>query len=78
VPDDVGVVGYDDIPLLEYLAVPLTSVRVPTHEMGRLAAELLLRHVDGGPAVPTQKIYLDAELVVRRSTAPPAGVRAAG
>lgn len=71
VPDDVSVVGYDDIPLLEYLSVPLTSVRVPTHEMGRMAAELLLRHVDGGPAVATQKIYLDAELVVRRSTAPP-------
>ena len=73
VPTDVAVVGYDDIPLLEYLPVPLTSVRVPTFEMGRLAAELLLRHVEGGPSVPTQKIYLDAELVVRRSTAPPGG-----
>lgn len=70
VPGDVAVVGYDDIPLLEYLPTPLTSVRVPTHEMGRLAAELLLRHVDGGPAVPTQKIYLDAQLVVRGSTPP--------
>lgn len=78
VPGDVAVVGYDDIPLLEYLAVPLTSVRVPTHEMGRLAAELLLRHVEGGGAVPTQKIYLDAELVVRRSTAPAAPLAADG
>jgi DNA-binding LacI/PurR family transcriptional regulator len=68
IPNDVAVVGYDDIPLLEYLPVPLTSVRVPTVEMGRMAAELLLRHVDGGPGVPTQKIYLDAELVVRGST----------
>jgi DNA-binding LacI/PurR family transcriptional regulator len=74
-PADVAVVGYDDIPLLEYLPVPLTSVRVPTFEMGRLAAELLLRHVDGGPSVPTQKIYLDAELVVRDST-PPRGTTA--
>jgi DNA-binding LacI/PurR family transcriptional regulator len=72
VPDDVSVVGYDDIPLLEYLSVPLTSVRVPTREMGRMAAELLLRHVEGGASLPTQKIYLDAELVVRRSTAAPA------
>ncbi len=76
VPDDVAVVGYDDIPLLEYLPVPLTSVRVPTFEMGRLAAELLLRHVEGGGAVATQKIYLDAELVVRGST-PPRGAPAA-
>jgi LacI family transcriptional regulator/LacI family repressor for deo operon, udp, cdd, tsx, nupC, and nupG len=75
VPGDVAVVGYDDIPLLEYLPVPLTSVRVPTHEMGRLAAELLLRHVDGGPGVATQKVYLDAELVVRDST-PPRGTTA--
>ena len=75
VPGDVAVVGYDDIPLLEYLPVPLTSVRVPTHEMGRLAAELLLRHVDGGPSVATQKVYLDAELVVRAST-PPRGAAA--
>ena len=72
VPEDVSVVGYDDIPLLEYLPVPLTSVRVPTLEMGRLAAELLLGHVEGGSAVPTQKIYLEAELVVRASTAAPA------
>jgi LacI family transcriptional regulator/LacI family repressor for deo operon, udp, cdd, tsx, nupC, and nupG len=73
VPDDVAVVGYDDIPLLEYLPVPLTSVRVPTVAMGRMAAELLLRHVEGGPSVATQKIYLDAELVVRASTPPRPG-----
>ena len=79
VPQDIAVVGYDDIPLLEYLPVPLTSVRVPTRRMGELAAELLLRHVEEGPTVPTQKIYLDAELVVRRSTVafePPAEARA--
>jgi LacI family transcriptional regulator/LacI family repressor for deo operon, udp, cdd, tsx, nupC, and nupG len=76
VPGDVAVVGYDDIPLLEYLPVPLTTVRVPTVEMGRLAAELLLRHVEEGPGVPTQKIYLDAELVVRASTPPVGGAGA--
>ena len=65
---DVAVVGYDDIPLLEYLPVPLTTVRVPTVDMGRLAAELLLAQVEGGASVPTRKIYLDAELVVRGST----------
>ncbi len=75
VPDDVSLVGYDDIPLLEYLPVPMTTVRVPTVEMGRLAAELLLRHVDGGPEVQTRKIYLDAELVVRASTARPPAAR---
>jgi LacI family transcriptional regulator/LacI family repressor for deo operon, udp, cdd, tsx, nupC, and nupG len=76
VPDDVSVVGYDDIPLLEYLTVPLTTVRVPTFEMGRVAAELLLAHVEGGPSVATRRVTLDAELVVRRSTAAPGGVTA--
>jgi LacI family transcriptional regulator/LacI family repressor for deo operon, udp, cdd, tsx, nupC, and nupG len=70
VPEDVAVIGFDDIPILEFLPVPLTSVRVPTAEMGRLATQLLLRHVEGGNAVPTQKVYLDADLVVRRSTEP--------
>ena len=72
VPHDVSVVGYDDIPLLEYLPVPLTTVRVPTVEMGRQAVELLLAHVEGGAAAPTRRVTLDAELVVRDSTAPPA------
>ncbi len=71
VPDDVSVVGYDDIPLLAYLQVPLTTVRVPTVEMGRVAAELLLRHVEEGSAAATERVTLDADLVVRRSTTAP-------
>jgi DNA-binding LacI/PurR family transcriptional regulator len=71
VPEDVSVVGYDDIPLCEYLAVPLTTVRVPMHEMGATAARLLLRHLDArGPLEPT-RVALEAGLVVRASTAPP-------
>jgi LacI family transcriptional regulator/LacI family repressor for deo operon, udp, cdd, tsx, nupC, and nupG len=70
VPEDVSVVGFDDIPLVEYLAVPLTTIRVPKFRMGELAAEMLVRHVESRAVVPAQKAYLDAELVVRRSTAP--------
>ena len=73
VPDDVSVVGFDDIPLLEYLPVPLTSVRVPTHEMGRLAAELLMAQVEALAPPATQKHFLDAPLVVRASTRAPLG-----
>jgi DNA-binding LacI/PurR family transcriptional regulator len=68
VPDDVSVIGFDDIPLLEYLTVPLTTVRVPKFEMGRIATQLLIRHVESKESVPPQKVYLEAELVVRRST----------
>jgi LacI family transcriptional regulator/LacI family repressor for deo operon, udp, cdd, tsx, nupC, and nupG len=76
VPDDVSVVGFDDIPLLAYLPVPLTTVRMPKVEMGRVAAQMLIRHVESKEVVPPRKVYLSAELVVRGSTRPLA-VRAA-
>ena len=72
VPDDVSVVGFDDIPLLSYLPLPLTTVRVPKAEMGRIAARMLIRHVESKEVVPPRKVNLESELVVRRSTAPPA------
>jgi len=70
VPDDVSVVGFDDIPLCQYVPVPLTSVRVPTFEMGEVAARMLLQHVESQEPVPPQRVDLHAELIVRRSTAP--------
>jgi DNA-binding LacI/PurR family transcriptional regulator len=75
VPEDVSVVGFDDIPLLEYLNVPLTSVRVPVAEMGARAAELLVAQLGGAghgaPPTPPERHLVRAELVVRASTAPP-------
>ncbi|MFN2635842.1 MAG: LacI family DNA-binding transcriptional regulator [Gemmatimonadaceae bacterium] len=71
-PDDVSVVGFDDIKFCETHSVPLTSVRVPKFEMGDLAAQMLIRHIESKEAVSPQKVYLDATIVIRRSTAPPA------
>jgi DNA-binding LacI/PurR family transcriptional regulator len=68
VPDDVSVVGFDDIQLLEYLPLRLTSVRMPKFEMGELAAQMLIRHIESRETLPPQKVYLEAELVVRDST----------
>jgi Transcriptional regulators len=76
-PEDVSVIGYDDIAFCENFTVPLTSVRVPKYEMGQLAAQMLIRHVESKQAVPVQKVSLDASLVVRASTAPPANDEAA-
>lgn len=67
VPDDVAVVGYDDITVAAELAVPLTSVRQPTHELGRRAADMLLRRHADPDAAPEQVEFLP-ELVVRRSS----------
>jgi LacI family transcriptional regulator len=77
VPADVSVIGFDDIALLDYLPLRLTTVRMPKAEMGRRAAELLIGHIESREALPPQKVYLEAELVVRDSTralhpAPPA------
>ncbi|WP_380160820.1 LacI family DNA-binding transcriptional regulator [Kineococcus sp. R86509] len=66
VPDELALVGYDDIGFAATASVPLTSVRQPRELLGRTAVELLLAQVEGRPA---QQIVFEPELVVRRSTA---------
>jgi LacI family transcriptional regulator len=70
VPADVSVIGFDDLEIVDYLAVPLTSVHVPKHEMGRRATEILIRHIEAREALPPVKEYLAGELVLRASTGP--------
>ena len=67
VPDDLSVVGFDDIPMAELSAVPLTTVRQPQVEMGRQAAQLVLERISGNKSLPRRVIF-DAELVIRGST----------
>lgn len=67
IPENVSVVGFDDLPWGEFLAPPLTTVRQPGREMGRLAARLLLGDLPADPP-PVQP-----ELVVRASVGPPRG-----
>lgn len=69
-PDDVSIVGYNDMPLTEHLVPPLTTVRMPTVEVGRVAAEALLRLIEDRAAPPVS-ISLEPQLVARASTAPP-------
>jgi DNA-binding LacI/PurR family transcriptional regulator len=68
VPGDLSVVGFDDAPFAATAAPPLTTVRQPLVEKGRVAARLLL---DGWPADDPPALLLPTELVVRESTAPP-------
>ncbi len=70
VPDDVSVVGFDDIPECAYFSPPLTTVRQDFAELGRRALCTLLAQITGG--CPTSQTVIPAELVVRQSTAPPA------
>jgi LacI family xylobiose transport system transcriptional regulator len=71
VPEDLSVVGYDDIALSRWMSPQLTTVHQPLRRMGEEAARLALRLSDGA-AVQTLRTDLATHLVVRESTAPPA------
>lgn len=66
IPEDIAVVGYDDIPLAAFTTPPLTTVRTPALEQGRLAGEMLIGLVRGDEPVSRQ-IALETQLVIRRS-----------
>jgi LacI family transcriptional regulator len=70
VPQDVSVVGFDDIPLASHRAIDLTTVRQDPEEMGCTAAEMLLEAVAEGRHAG-RRVVLPTSLIVRRSTAPP-------
>jgi DNA-binding LacI/PurR family transcriptional regulator len=69
VPGDVSVVGLDDLFLASYTDPPLTTIQQPKHQMGRLAAEILLKLLSG--AKPDSHVTLRGTLIVRQTTAPP-------
>jgi LacI family transcriptional regulator len=71
VPEDVAVVGFDDITAARFIAPALTTVRVPTFGLGWTAAELLIRIIRQDPPQQTH-VLLDTELTVRESSGPPA------
>lgn len=66
IPKDVALVGFDDIPLAAVFNPPLTVVRQPAYEVGRSAAELLLRRIEE-PQRPAVSVQLLPELIVRKS-----------
>jgi LacI family transcriptional regulator len=70
IPGDMAVIGYDDIEFASVSMIPLTSIRQPGREMGRRAAELLLRHLSG-PTGYIQSVRYEPELIPRKSTHPP-------
>jgi LacI family transcriptional regulator len=67
-PQDVSVVGFNDMDWSDRFSPPLTTVRVPHHELGVRAADLLLERL-ADPAAEARHVVLPVELVVRGSTA---------
>jgi DNA-binding LacI/PurR family transcriptional regulator len=69
VPDDLSVIGVDDLFLACYSDPPLTTIRQPKHDMGRMAAEVLLQLLSGGKAA--HQVTVPGTLIERQSTAAP-------
>ena len=68
IPDDVAIVGYDDIRFAATSLVPLTSVRNPAYELGYEAARLLIEEASGSPQHEHRNVLLEPELIGRTST----------
>jgi LacI family transcriptional regulator len=69
-PDEMSIVGHNDMPLMDIVSPPLTTVRISHEEMGRQAAALLEKAIEN-PDMPIQNVVLTSELIVRQSTAKP-------
>jgi len=69
IPEDISVVGFDDIKEAEYTAPPLTTIRQDKYGLGSQAASLLLQIIDN-PEFPCQPVTLPCQLIARGSTAP--------
>lgn len=72
VPQDVAVVGFDDVTEAAHTNPPLSTVRQPMRAMGEAAARLLMSHLDGGVTLSDEPHIVPTELVVRGSTHPQA------
>jgi LacI family transcriptional regulator len=71
VPQDVSVVGFDDVRFSEFLIPPLTTVRMSRTDIARAAVQLLQQLVEGGEHAPLAAV--PTSLIVRQSTAKPKG-----
>jgi LacI family transcriptional regulator len=69
-PEEVSVVGFNDMPFAARFQPPLTTIHIPHYDIGRAAAELMLERLQDGDA-PPREVRLEPNLVVRSSTAPP-------
>jgi len=66
VPEDIAIVGFDDIPAASFISPALTTVRLPQKLLGNLAVDILMSRLQGKSAIPLRKV-LPVEIVVRES-----------
>lgn len=68
VPEDISIIGNDDIYYAKIYPVPLTTIRAPQQEIGRRAAEILIRNIESSTLLPIERVVLDTEFIVRQSS----------
>ena len=68
VPGDISIIGNDDIYYAKIYPVPLTTIRAPQHEIGQKAAEILIRNIESSTLLPTERVVLETEFIIREST----------
>ncbi len=67
VPDDISIIGIDDIDYAKVFPPPLTTIRAPQLEIGRRAAEILIRNIESSSVLPPERVVLETELIIRES-----------
>lgn len=70
IPDDISIVGFDDIPWAKYSDPPLTTVQLPAESIAQSACTLLLNLINDGDMDKQHQIILDTELIIRKSCRP--------
>ena len=69
IPEDIAIIGYDDIEFASLFAVPLSTVRIPCYELGFRAAEILIHNIENSSeSSKPQGVVLNPELIIRNST----------
>ncbi len=68
IPEDVSIIGNDDIFYAKIYPVPLTTISAPQHEIGRRAAEILIRNIESPKFIQIERVVLETEFIVRESS----------
>lgn len=67
IPEDISIIGFDDIPMAAFIDPPMTTIRLPAYEIGREAGESLINLIRGNEP-KSRQLMLNTELIIREST----------
>jgi LacI family transcriptional regulator len=68
IPEDISIIGNDDIYYAKMYPIPLTTIRAPQQEIGIMAAEILIRNIESSTIMPIERVILETEFIVRQSS----------